>query len=79
MTNHVNVTIRIPEAWFDHFWSWWLDGSGGGQFMEGLDRSHCQEGSTWSDWDRTRKLLVHTTGSAACREAMLTQVEAPKQ
>lgn len=64
MTKMVDVTIRIPEEWFDHFWGWYLDGGGDDGFTEGL------EGDLWSNWDEKRRLLVHAKTQADLKEAM---------
>lgn len=58
-TKHVDVTIRMPKDWFDRFWGWWLDGGGEQMFLEDVDLTECEEEITWSDWKKSKRLLVH--------------------
>jgi len=70
MTKMVDVTIRMPEDWFDHFWGWYLDGGGDQGFMMDLDTTECESECSWSDWDRKRRLLVHAMNESDLKAAM---------
>lgn len=69
LMKHVDVTIRMPEDWFDHFWGWYLDGGGDQMFLEGIDTTDCQENVTFADWDREKKLLIHSKSEAGLEAA----------
>jgi hypothetical protein len=71
----IDVTIRMPADWFDHFWGWWLDGGGDDGFKEGIDTADCEEGVTWSKWDRGRRLLVHAKDQATLKTAFRPRPE----
>ncbi|KKK84229.1 hypothetical protein LCGC14_2785490 [marine sediment metagenome] len=66
---HVDVTIRMPVDWVDHFWGWYLDGGGDQGFMEDLDLTGCQDDVSWSDWYRDKRLLIHSKSQADLDEA----------
>jgi hypothetical protein len=66
------ITIKMPKDWADHFWGWWLDGGGEQMFLEDVDKTECEGGYTWSDWDREQRLIVHAKDQAALRGAMLS-------
>lgn len=55
---HVDVTIRMPEKWFDAFWGWWLDGGGEDGFMDSIEVDEGIDQDQFNDWDRGRKLIV---------------------
>lgn len=66
----VDVTIKMPKDWVEQFWGWWLDGGGEQEFLEDVDKTECQDGCTWSDWDEKRRLLVYAQTQSDLKEGM---------
>ena len=66
---HVDVIIRMPEDWFEHFWGWYLDGGGDQGFLQDIDKTDCQDNVTWSTWDEKKKLLIHSKNQVGLEAA----------
>ncbi len=63
---HVDVTIRMPEAWVDVFWGWYLDGGGEYAFSESRQfaaeeaGTHNGDAAVYKKYDKQQLLIVHS-------------------
>lgn len=65
MAKYVTVTIRMPEEWFDSFWSCYLNSGSNEVFQNYIDTvGHEVEVERFTDWHKASRTIVHAKSAA---------------